>query len=33
MRKKEDKYDFRAFGLKIKETRVNQGLTMSKWEA
>lgn len=27
MRKKEDKYDFRAFGLKIKETRVNQGLT------
>ena len=32
MRKKEDKYDFRAFGLKIKETRVNQGLTReSKW--
>ncbi|WP_275386068.1 helix-turn-helix domain-containing protein [Enterococcus faecalis] len=27
MRKKEDKYDFRAFGLKIKESRMKQGLT------
>lgn len=27
MRKKEDKYDFRAFGLAIKEARKNQGLT------
>ena len=27
MRKKEDKYDFRAFGLAIKETRMKQGLT------
>ena len=27
MRKKEDKYDFRAFGLAIKEARVRQGLT------
>lgn len=27
MRKKEDKYDFRAFGLAIKETRKKQGLT------
>ena len=27
MRKKEDKYDFRAFGLKIKDARVKQGLT------
>lgn len=27
MRKKEDKYDFRAFGLAIKEARVKQGLT------
>ena len=27
MRKKKDKYDFRAFGLKIKEARVKQGLT------
>lgn len=27
MRKKEDKYDFRAFGLKIKEARMKQGLT------
>ncbi|EJB2306217.1 XRE family transcriptional regulator, partial [Listeria monocytogenes] len=25
MRKKEDKYDFRAFGLKIKEARMKQG--------
>lgn len=27
MRKKEDKYDFRAFGLAIKEARLNRGLT------
>lgn len=27
MRKKEDKYDFRAFGLAIKEVRKKQGLT------
>lgn len=27
MRKKEDKYDFRAFGLAIKEARQKQGLT------
>ena len=27
MRKKEDKYDFRAFGLAIKEARIKQGLT------
>lgn len=27
MRKKEDKYDFRAFGLAIKEARLKQGLT------
>ena len=27
MRKKEDKYDFRAFGLAIKESRKKQGLT------
>lgn len=27
MRKKEDKYDFRAFGLAIKEARVKQNLT------
>ncbi len=27
MRKKEDKYDFRAFGLTIKEARTKQGLT------
>ncbi|EHB5054279.1 helix-turn-helix domain-containing protein [Enterococcus faecalis] len=27
MRKKEDKYDFTAFGLKIKEARMKQGLT------
>jgi len=27
MRKKEDKYDFRAFGLAIKEARNKQGLT------
>ena len=25
MRKKEDKYDFRAFGLAIKEARMKQG--------
>ena len=27
MRKKEDKYDFRAFGLAIKEARMKRGLT------
>ena len=27
MRKKEDKFDFRAFGLAIKEARKKQGLT------
>ena len=27
MRKKEDKYDFRAFGLAIKAARMKQGLT------
>ena len=27
MRKKEDKYDFRAFGLAIKEVRLKRGLT------
>ena len=27
MREKEDKYDFRAFGLAIKEARKKQGLT------
>ncbi|NBH98821.1 XRE family transcriptional regulator [Anaerotruncus sp. 1XD22-93] len=27
MRKKEDKYDFRVFGLAIKEARKKQGLT------
>lgn len=27
MHKKEDKYDFRAFGLTIKEARMKQGLT------
>ena len=27
MRKKEDQYDFRAFGLAIKEARMKQGLT------
>ena len=27
MRKKEDKYDFRAFGLAIQEARMKQGLT------
>lgn len=26
MRKKEDKYDFRAFGLAIKQARIKQGL-------
>lgn len=26
MRKKEDKYDFRAFGLAIKEARKKRGL-------
>ena len=32
MRKKEDKYDFRAFGLAIKEARKKQGLTVNRWE-
>lgn len=27
MRKKEDKYDFRAFGLAINQARIKQGLT------
>ena len=27
MRKTEDKYDFRAFGLAIKAARMKQGLT------
>ena len=27
MRKREDKYDFRAFGLAIKAARIKQGLT------
>ena len=27
MRKKEDKYDFRAFGLAIKKARMKKGLT------
>ena len=27
MRKKEDKYDFRAVGLAIKEARMKRGLT------
>ena len=30
MRKKEDKYDFRAFGLAIKEARKKQGLTRDR---
>ena len=29
MRKKEDKYDFRAFGLAIKEARKKQGLGLN----
>lgn len=29
MRKTEDKYDFRAFGLAIKAARMKQGLTLS----
>lgn len=29
MRKTEDKYDFRAFGLAIKAARMKQGLTRS----
>ena len=29
MRKKEDKYDFKAFGLAIKEARKKRGLTLS----
>lgn len=30
MRKKEDKYDFRAFGLAIKEARLKRGLTRER---
>lgn len=30
MRKKEDKYDFRAFGLAIKEARLKRGLTLEQ---
>ena len=33
MRKKEDKYDFRAFGLAIKEARKKQGLTREQMGA
>lgn len=33
MRKKEDKYDFRAFGLAIKEARKKQGLTREQVRA
>lgn len=29
MRKKEDKYDFRAFGLAIKQARIKQGIMVS----
>ena len=32
MRKKEDKYDFRAFGLAIKEAHKKQGLTREQVE-
>lgn len=32
MRKREDKYDFRAFGLAIKAARIKQGLPVNKWE-
>ncbi len=32
MRKKEDKYDFRAFGLAIKEARKNEVLLVNRWE-
>lgn len=32
MRKKEDKYDFRAFGLAIKEAVRNKVLPVSRWE-
>lgn len=32
MRKKEDKYDFRAFGLAIKEAHKKQGLPVNRWE-
>ncbi len=32
MCKKEDIYDFRAFGLAIKETRIKQGLTREQVE-
>ena len=33
MRKKEDKYDFRAFGLAIKQARIKQGLTREQVRA
>lgn len=33
MRKKEDKYDFKAFGLAIKEARTKQGLTREQVRA
>lgn len=33
MCKKEDKYDFRAFGLAIKEARKNRGLTREQVKA
>lgn len=33
MRKKEDKYDFKAFGLAIKEARKKQGLTREQMGA
>ena len=33
MSKKEDKYDFRAFGLAIKEARKKRGLTREQVEA
>ena len=33
MRKKEDKYDFRAFGLAIKEARLKRGLTREQMGA
>ncbi|MFQ6794177.1 MAG: helix-turn-helix domain-containing protein [Thomasclavelia sp.] len=33
MRKKEDKYDFRAFDLTIKKARMNKGLTSEQVKA
>ncbi len=32
MRKKEDKYDFRAVGLAIKEARMKRVSLVNKWE-